>query len=97
MPWTVTLAFFLTGIAALAGFLLLPHAPKVLYAIGWSGLLGAYFIWLKHTYERKTALWTRGGPVRFDQEPRLYKRLLLLWLTIGIFAAFVVFVTSLNL
>src|SRR5262249_41208176 len=54
---------FLAGVACLTAFLLLPHPPKVLYALGWFGMLGAYFLWLRQTYQREAPLWTRGGRV----------------------------------
>ena len=90
------LTFFLAGVACLAAFLLLRHPSKVLYALGWFGMLTAYFLWLKQTYEKKATLCTRGVRVRFDQEPRLYRRLLLFWLAIGLFVTFIVLAISLN-
>lgn len=45
------LVFFLSGLACLAAFSLLPHAPKVFYGLGWLGLLFAYFLWLIQTYK----------------------------------------------
>jgi len=91
------LVFFLGGVACLAAFLLLAHPPKVLYGLGWLGLLFAYFLWLKQAYKSRAPLTTRAGPLRFDQQPRLYKWVLLFWLAIGVFVAFVVLAVSLNL
>jgi hypothetical protein len=91
------LVFFLGGVACLAAFLLQTHPPKVLYGLGWLGLLFAYFLWLIQTYKSRAPLTTRGGPLRFDQQPRLYKWVFLFWLAIGLFMALVALVISLNL
>jgi hypothetical protein len=88
---------FLAGVACLAAFLLLPHPWKVLYPLGWFGLLFAYFLWLKQTHEKKTPLITRGGLLKFDQQPRLYKWVLLILVAIGIFVAFIALIISFNL
>ena len=92
----IRLAFFIAGVACLAAFLLLPHPPKVLYGLGWFGLLFAYFLWLIQTYKRRASLTTRAGPLRFDRQPRLYKWMLLFWLAMGLFMAFVALVVGLN-
>jgi hypothetical protein len=90
------LVFFLAGVACLSAFLLLSHPPKVLYAPGWFGLLFAYFLWLIQTYKRRARLTMCGGLLRFDQQPRLYRWVLLFWLAMGILVAFVVLLISLN-
>ncbi len=76
-------------------FLLLPHPPKFSNLLGWIGLLSAYFLWLSQSDKRKAPLYTRGGRLLYESQPRLYKSVYLLTALVGLFAAFVLFVLNL--
>jgi hypothetical protein len=64
---------------------LLPSHPKYLFLIGWTMLAVAYFLVLRRSYEKKTPLFTRGGSLRYEQQPRLYKAVYLFLFLVGVF------------
>jgi hypothetical protein len=64
---------------------LLPNHPKYLFLIGWTLLAVAYLVVLRRSYERKTPLYTRGGSLRYEQQPRLYKAVYLFLFLVGVF------------
>jgi hypothetical protein len=84
--------FFALGCVFLMLFLLLPNAPHFLHLFGWAALLVAYFLWVGLSYAKKSPLFTRGGLVLYEKEPRLYTTLHVVLALVGLFIL-LVFVT----
>ena len=95
MKTTIRTWLFVAGGVFVLVFLLLPNHPKFLNLFGWIGLLSGYFLWLTQSYSRKANLYTRGGPLIYEKQPRLYKWVYLLMLLVGIFAVLVLLVINL--
>jgi hypothetical protein len=90
----VSLCLAAIGSFLLSLFLVLPNPSRSLHLLGWTGLLFAFVLWLTDSYRGKAALYTRGGLVRYKQNPRLYKSVYLLMLLAGLFAVFVFLVVN---
>jgi hypothetical protein len=76
------------GCAFVLLFLLLPHPPEFFNLLGWIGPLSACSLWLSQSYKRKTPLYTRGGRLLYESQPRLYRSGHLLMALLRLFAAF---------
>jgi len=48
-------------------------------------LRAIYFIVLNRSYEKKTPMLTRGGRLRYEQQPRLYNAMYLFLSFVGVF------------
>ncbi len=76
---------FIGAILCFVLYGLLHNHPKYLFLIGWTMLAVAYFLVLRRSYGKKTPLYTRGGSLRYEQQPRLYKAVYLFLFLIGVF------------
>ena len=97
MKATIRILLLVTGAALTLLFLLLPNPPKAFHLLGWIGLLSGYFLWLSQSYKKKAILHTRGGPLIYEKQPRLYVALYILMLLLGIFMIVVLLLTNLTL
>jgi hypothetical protein len=53
--------------------------------LGWTMLAPVYFIVLNRSYEKNTPVFTRGGWLRYEQQPRLYNAMYLFLSFVGVF------------
>jgi hypothetical protein len=51
--------------------------------------VGAFFCVLVDNYKRKATLYTRGGPLRYEEKPRAYKAVFAFMVFLGLFFLFV--------
>ena len=96
MMATLRTSLWVTGAALILLFLFLPNPPKAFHLLGWIGLLSGYFLWLTQSYKRKAILYTRGGPLIYERQPRLYFTVYVLMLLLGIFIVVVLLLTNLT-
>jgi hypothetical protein len=82
---TIRTLLFALGCILLVLFLLLPNAPRVFHLFGWAGLLSAYFLWLGMTYTEKSPLFTRGGLLLYEKQPKLYTTIHVVLVLVGLF------------
>jgi hypothetical protein len=64
---------------------LLPNHPKCMALLGWTMLAPVCFIVLNRSYQKKTPMFTRGGWLRHEKQPRPYSAMYLSLSFVGVF------------
>lgn len=85
MKLTITAWLVLGSVFFFILLALLPNHPKYMALLGWTMLAPVYFIVLNRSYEKKTPMFTRGGWLRYEQQPRLYNAIYLFLSFVGVF------------
>ena len=96
MKSTITLGLFIGGIVSFVIFFAVPSHPMYLALSGWTVWVFAYFSVLAQNFKKKAPIPTRGGTVRYEDRPRLYKLIYSFLFFVGAFALLVIFIVNLS-
>jgi hypothetical protein len=95
MKFSVALGLFIGGIVSFAIFFAVPSHPTYLALSGWTAWVFAYFSVLAQNFKEKAPIPARGGIVRFEERPHLYRILYWFLYFLGAFALLVIFLVNL--
>jgi hypothetical protein len=70
---SIALALGIGGLVAFVIFLAMASHPNYLALFGWTAWVFAYFSVLAQNFSEKAPIPTRGGTVRYEDRPHLYK------------------------
>ena len=96
MKSSITLGLFICGFVFFAVFFAVVSHPKYLALSGWTAWAFGYFSVLARNFKEKAPIPTRGGTVRFDDRPRLYKLIYGSLFFVGVFALLILILVNLS-
>jgi hypothetical protein len=91
----LALGLFICGFVSFVIFFTIASHPKYLALSGWTVWTFAYFSVLAQQFRKKAPIFTRGGIVRYQNRPRLYRLIYGFLFFLGGFALLVIFLVNL--
>lgn len=89
IKFPVPVALSLVGGLSFLGAIYSPRAGKLLLVLGGFTWMSAYCHVIFGNLRKRDPIWTRGGPLRYEESPRMFKAVHGFLLFLGLFSFFV--------